>query len=160
MQFVLQCAGVRCCVLQQCAVVRCCVLQCAAVCCSVLQCVAVCCSVLQCVAVYSSLIRCGVVCCSIYVVFPAYVQVCFGVFVHLRRPLQHSATHCNTPQRTATLRITVQHTATAFGASLLRRYSQYHVATNTLQHTNTMQHAATRCNILQRTATVYGACRL
>ena len=48
----LQCAAVRCSVLQRaaCVAASCSVLHCAAFCCRVLQCVAVCCSVLQCVA--------------------------------------------------------------------------------------------------------------
>jgi len=81
----LQCAKVRCSVLQcvavyaginiwdistsqlwgsvlQCVVVCCSVLQCATVCCSVLQCVAVCCSVMQCVVACCSVMQCVAVC--------------------------------------------------------------------------------------------------
>jgi len=74
--------------------------QCVAVCCSVLQCVAVrrsvlqwdavCCSETQCVAVRRSVLQWDAVCCS---------ETPFGC--HLLR-LQHTATHCNTLQHTAT----------------------------------------------------------
>jgi len=130
--------------------------QCAAVCCSVLQCVAVCCSVLQCVAV----------CCSSAVQPVTLLQTASNCHtlrtqrerhVHFAegKILPHIATHCcNTPQHTATHCNTLQHSAT-----LRARYCHIlqHTATrccNTLQHT-----AATHsCNtLLQHTAATHFA---
>jgi len=65
--------------------------------------------------------------------------------------LQHTATLCNTLQRSATHCNALQHTATL--CNILQRSATH---CNALQHTatlcNTLQHTATLCNTLQRNA--------
>ena len=67
--------------------------------------------------------------------------------------LQHTATHCNTPQHTATHCNILQHTT----YSHTRRTREEAAHVHTLQHPetryNTMQHTETHCNKLQHTAT-------
>jgi len=80
----------------------------------------------------------------------------------LSAKLQHTATHCNTPQHTAAHHSTPQHTAARRSTpqhTAAHRNTLQHTAThrNTPQHTaahrNTPQHTATHRNTLQHTAT-------
>ena len=91
--------------------------------------------------------------------------------------LQHTATHCNTLQRTATspraYRLcefvtlfytalhcnTLQHTATHC-STLQHTAAHCRTLQNTAAHCRTLQHTAAHCNTMQRTTTLPRACRL
>jgi len=76
-----------------------------------------------------------------------FAQRLMYVYSPPRKRLQHSATHCNT----------LQHTATQFICStsqeILRKCATYAYLPPTATHCNTLQHTATHCNTLQHTAT-------
>jgi len=78
----------------------------------------------------------------------ACALVCFRALLSkvFRVTLQHTATHCNTPQHTAAHRNTLQHTAT-----------HCNTPQHTAAHRNTQQYTATHCNAPQCTATHYNA---
>jgi len=81
-----------------------------------------------------------------------------------KRPLQHTAMHCNTHcsvlQHTATLCNILQHSATpcdklqhiATYCSTLQHSASLCTLQHTATHCNTLQHTATHCNTLQHTA--------
>jgi len=64
--------------------------------------------------------------------------------------MQHTATHCNTLQHTATIRRTCANSLVH--AIQKTQYRLQHAAAHwTATHCNTLQHTATRCNTLQHT---------
>jgi len=76
-----------------------------AVCCRVLQCAAVCCSVMQGVAICCDVLQRVAACCREPTrrckgTIVATLQTCVQILRYTT--LQHTATHCNTPQHTAT----------------------------------------------------------
>ena len=165
-----------------------CVLQYVAVCCGMLRCVVVCYSVLQCGAVCCSVLDqlfgllqddlqvlvavcvalCVAVCCSVPqgVGSALSLQHRWMMYTYPTRIiLQHTATHCNTMQNTATQMddvyiLDTSHTATPYNTlrhtatccnMLQHRWMMYTSSTrNTLQltltHCNTLHHTATLCN--------------
>jgi len=113
-------------------------LQCVAVCCSVLQCVVVCCSVLQCdTALWCSSCSvelCVAVCCCVRL---HRIQMCCNRCVQQwhrasvcvkRDTPQHTATHCNTLQHTAT-----SHCCNRYVGIMIACVSQ-HYSTAAVQH--------------------------
>ena len=151
-QILRQCGAVFCSVLQFVGKGQGCpdfqaMLQCVAVCCSVLHCIAVCCSVLE-KGTGAQILRRRqynvAICCSVWcsVRCSALLTVRrFSEILRERRPmkpglihtLQHTTTHCNT----------LQHTATRFSFS--SPSGQQNKATHTTTYCNTLKHTATHC---------------
>jgi hypothetical protein len=67
------------------------------------------------------------------------------VIWHEAYMLQHTATHCNTPKKTAT---PATHVWTRHVALIMNEASMLH---HTATHCNTLQHTAMHCNTLQHT---------
>jgi len=138
-------------------------------CCSVLRCIAVCCGILQCVTLsdeFSSSHKAETWC----LVHPVHAHARARAHTHTQTirtstsscsKLQHTTTHCNTPQHTATLLVQIlqclthahTHTHTLCVLRLRTLWRRDDWASE--PSCNTMQHNATQCNILQHNATTY-----